>query len=117
MTTCIDQVVEEEYQYDSHSHSIYNTWALAMLVQWLLALPPKERSWLAERLYDIISFSAHNRQRCCGAGLITVVVEVICASQEEGGFSEEVEGQLISTEIDTLLDCGPRSVQSCWFTF
>ena len=87
------QVVEEEYQYKSHTHSIHNTWALTMLLQWLPSLPEDERVWLAERLYDIISFSAHNRQRCCGAGLISVVVEVLCASQNEGGFSEEVEGQ------------------------
>lgn len=112
-----DQVVEEEYQYDSHTHSIYNTWALAMLLQWLPSLPAKERSWLAERVYDIISFGAHNKQRCCGAGLINVVVEVICASQEEGGFSEEVEGQLVNSEIYTLLNAGPCSMQSCWCTF
>lgn len=95
MISHVNQVVEGEYQYESHTHSIYNTWALAMLLHWLRTLLAKERAWLAERLYDIISFSAHNRQRCCGAGLITVVVEVICASQEEGGFSEEVEGQLV----------------------
>ena len=86
-------MVEEEYQYKSHTHSICNTWALTMLLEWLQSLPDDERVWLAERLYDIISFSAHNRQLCCGAGLISVVVEVICASQNEGGFSEEVEGQ------------------------
>ena len=86
------EVVEGEYEYQSHSHSIYNTWALAMLLRWLPSLPDNERAWLAERLYDLISFGAHNRQRCCGAGLITVVTDVLCASQKEGGFSEEVEG-------------------------
>ena len=82
--------------YQSHSHSIYNTWALAMLLRWLSQLQDNKRAWLAERLYDIISFGAHNRQRCCGAGLITVVTEVLHASQEGGGFSEEVEGQYLS---------------------
>ena len=94
-TASIVQVVEGVYDYQSHTHSIYNTWALAMLLRWLPSLPDSERAWLIERLYDIISFSAPNRQRCCGAGLIAVVVEVLAASQEEGGFSEEVEGQYL----------------------
>lgn len=66
-----------------------------MLVRWLPSLPTNERVWLIEKLYDIISFSAHNRQRCCGAGLITVVIEILAISQEKGGFSEEVEGQYL----------------------
>ena len=55
------------------------------------------RVWFAEQLCDVISFGAHNWQRCCGAGLVRVVVEVIVASQEDnvGGFSEEVEGECV----------------------
>ena len=97
------QVMEGVYEYQSHTHSIYNTWALAMLLRWIPELPPPQREWVGERLYDIISFSAHNRQRCCGAGLITVLVEVIVASQE-GGFSEEVEGERASGE-GRVCDC------------
>ena len=89
------QVVEDKYEYEAHSHSVRNTWSLGMLLRWLLSLPEEMRAWLSERLYDVISFSAQNRQRCCGAELIAVVMEVIVASQGEsvGGFSEEVEGE------------------------
>ena len=95
--------MEGVYEYQSHTHSIYNTWALAMLLRWIPEVPPPQREWVAECLYDIISFSAHNRQRCCGAGLITVVVEVIVSSQE-GGFSEAVEGERASGE-GRVCDC------------
>jgi hypothetical protein len=108
LSQAISMVVEGEYEYQSHSHSIYNTWALAMLLRWLPSLPENERAWLAERLYDLISFGAHNRQRCCGAGLITVVTDVLCASQKEGGFSEEVEVLLVHI-LEVL---GSHSIQT-----
>ncbi|CAI8026148.1 Neurobeachin-like protein 1 [Geodia barretti] len=107
LSQAINMVVEGEYEYQSHSHSIYNTWALAMLLRWLPSLPDNERAWLAERLYDL-TFGAHNRQRCCGAGLITVVTEVLCASQKEGGFSEEVEVLLVHI-LEVL---GSHSIQT-----
>jgi len=93
-------VVESHYKYKEDTHSIYNTSAVAMLTQWLLTVPKKLQPWLSMRLYDLCSFGAHNKQRCCSAGLLRVMVEVLEASQEEKkGFSEEVEGQWESREM------------------
>lgn len=93
-------MVESHYKYKEDTHSIYNTSAVAMLTQWLLTVPKKLQPWLSMRLYDLCSFGAHNKQRCCSAGLLRVMVEVLEASQEEKkGFSEEVEGQWESREM------------------
>lgn len=88
------QVVEGQYGYQQDIHSIYNTPAIAMLIRWLLTLNSDLCEWLSCRLYDMCSYGAHNKQRCCTAGLITVVTEVLAASQEEDKpFTEEVEGR------------------------
>ena len=94
------QVVEAEYVFGANTHSIYNTSALAMLLRWLPSLGGEMRAWFVERLCDVITFSAHNWQRCCGAGLVRVVGEVLAGSQEEGvgAFSEEVEGECVRCE-------------------
>ena len=96
----IPQVVETEYAFGANTHSIYNTLALAMLLRWLPSLSGEMRAWFVERLCDIITFSAHNWQRCCGAGLVRVVGGVLAESQEEGVvvFSEEVEGEYVRCE-------------------
>ena len=86
-------MVEDSYKFAECLHSIHNTAAVAMLVRWMPSLPPPLQSWLADRLYDLCSSGAHNKQRCCSAQLLCVVVETLVSSQHDGRqFSEEVEG-------------------------
>ena len=88
-------MVESHYRYKEDTCTIRNTWAVVMLVRWLLTIPGAVQPWLAARLCHLCTTEAHNRQQCCSVGLLRVVVEVLAASQEEGrGFSEEVEGQI-----------------------
>ncbi len=88
------KVVEGRYIYREGTHSIYNSSAVAMLVRWLKTLPNELRLWIATRLYDLCSFGAHNKQRCCSAGIIRVIVDTLASSQDgDTCFSEEVEGE------------------------
>lgn len=103
------QAVEGQYTYREDTHSIYNTAAVAMLVRWLKSLYNELRLWVSTRLYDLCSFGAHNKQRCCSAGLIKVIVDVLVDSQDENCFSIEVEGMLgrvtagWSTDLTSIL--------------
>ena len=87
------QVVEDTFKYQEDTHSIYNTSAITMLLQWLSKLPPQLQQWLAMRLCDLCSHGPLNKQRCCAGGVLKSVVEVLTTSQEGGGsFSDDVEG-------------------------
>ncbi len=89
----LDMTVEGSYVYQADTHCIFNTSAMAMLIGWLLDLNSDLASWLSIRLLDMCSYGAYNKQRCCTAGLITVVTEVLASSQEKGRLlQEQVEG-------------------------
>ena len=90
----LDMAVEGKYAYRADTHSVYNTSAVAMLINWLLDLNSDLSQWLSDRLYDMCSYGAYNKQRCCTAGLMAVIIEVLKSSQEPGRMLPDgVEGE------------------------
>ena len=112
------KVVESTYKYQEDSHSIYNTSAITMLLQWLPTLSPQLQQWLARRLYDLCTCGPLNKQRCCTGGVLKSVVEVLTTSQEDKGyFSDDVEGTVMCMTIKSTMSAVFKStlVLGTWF--
>jgi len=79
----LNMAVEGVYEYQSDSHPVHNTSAVAMLISWLTGLSGDLASWLSDRLLDMSSHSSYNKQRSCTAGLVSVVTKVLASSQDQ----------------------------------
>jgi len=80
--------------FEGHCHTVYNTSAVKMLFVWLERLPQDLQLWLTKRLRDMCNCGAHNKQRCCVAGVLKTVLQVLMRSQEQGRtFPAEIEGK------------------------
>lgn len=92
------QAVEGEYVYEGQCHTVYNTSAVKMLFVWLDRLPQGLQFWLTKRLHNMCKCGAHNKQRCCVAGVLKTVLQVLMHSQEQGhSLPPDIEGEASGT--------------------
>ena len=90
------QVIEDNYQCPSkETMGIQNASIVSMLLRWLPSLTPPLRKWLVQNLFDLATTAVHNRQQCCTAGILRVIVEVLATSQTE----DKYVGQRVESKI------------------
>ncbi len=64
-----------------------------MLIRWIPSLSANLRKWLVQSLYDLSTTAIHNRQQCCKAGVLRVIVDVLARSQTDTKYvGKQVEG-------------------------
>lgn len=90
----LDMAVDGTYTYEGDTHSIENSYAIGMLLRWMLYLNHDLSEWLSVRVLDMCSYGAYNKQLCCLGRLITVATEVLAKSQKrEQPLQKSVEGE------------------------
>lgn len=107
------QVIEDNFTHTTRETlTIHNTAIICMLLRWLPSLPPSLRKWLVQNLFDLSTMAVHNRQQCCVAGVLRVIVEVLSKSQSQKKYvGKQVEsGCGLSLAFPSLLSFSSPSL-------
>ncbi|KAK3582874.1 hypothetical protein CHS0354_012486 [Potamilus streckersoni] len=104
LKSVLNLVLEGTYDEKHESHTVHNTQAAMMLIQWLPDIQSHDlQIWLSENLRSLCTYGHNNKMNCCKDGLISAILTVL-------GRERQINSKAVGNLIGLLEGLGTHSI-------